>query len=946
MAIALSAFAVSQAQAQNCIASGNQFASITSSPASIGAMIGSSITAASTAFLLQSSAFIGSPGNPSAGQQGGGMWARTVGGEIDVKSNTSSVGTTNPPSLPATPVPCEQKIHEDFLGVQIGADISRLNINGWNTHVGVTAGYLDSKAQLIQGAFSFTNTLPQGISGIVTPLNEGGGPFNGTVQVPFAGIYAAATKGSFFVDGLLRFESYQVNLNAPLANLFSQNTGAHGVSFSGSIGYNYQIPNTKWFVEPSAGVIISRTTVDPFNYVTAGIPGLQSFSGTLQLDQIKSDIGRVGIRVGTSITSGNMIWQPFAAVSAWHEFGPDLTSNYATCNATIGGPGCAFVGGVPTTFSVASSTTTFGTYGQYSLGFSAAVSDTGWLGFARVDYRHGPNVDGLSGTGGIRYQFTPEKARRVAKDRLPAVELVNWSGFYIGGFGSALLGTADWNYVGGSATPHVGGYLWGGDIGYNWQYGVWVLGVEADLGRTNVNGATACGPLLAGLGTPASPTSAPMFQMTCDAWANWLATATARVGYAWERALTYVKAGGAWTREQVSAICNLGAAIQFANSPVQSCRNPAGIESLGFTGTRGQMGWLVGIGTEFALTRHWSAKAEYNYISFGDRNLTANDGSLLNVGMHINEVKVGVNYRFDNGVVAVPLAAYAADLRPPISKAPVYVPTWTGFYIGGSAGVGWSKSETDLAANALSCTDNSGLAIFGTFFCPAVTTTQVQAVPPTLRTHPMGGLLGGQIGYNYQFGAWVAGIETDLSWTNIDAVDTQSGSAPLSATFAGIPVTQPGFANATAEQRLKYFGTLRGRLGVLASDPLLLFVTGGLAYGHQSSSTALVENIQAPNLFFPAIGPPNLAGNASGVGYASTVRAGWTAGFGLEYAFAKNWSVKAEYLYFNLGSVSYPVVPLHGVISTGLITTDIAVTATTTDFAGNIVRVGLNYKLD
>ena len=52
--------------------------------------------------------------------------------------------------------------------------------------------------------------------------------------------------------------------------------------------------------------------------------------------------------------------------------------------------------------------------------------------------------------------------------------------------------------------------------------------------------------------------AAPLFQMTCNAWANWMGTATARVGYAWERVLFYVRGGAAWTKEQVSATCNLG----------------------------------------------------------------------------------------------------------------------------------------------------------------------------------------------------------------------------------------------------------------------------------------------------------------------------------------------------------------------------------------------------
>jgi outer membrane autotransporter protein len=617
-----------------------------SSPASVSSIIGSSITTASTAFLLQSTAFIGSPGNPSPYQQGGGIWVRGVGGEVDVKSSSNSAIASNNP-VNSGNVSCTQKVHETFGGVQLGSDISRLNINGWNVHWGTTAGYLESRADVVGGAA----TSPE-INGFL-PVTVGGGQFNGTTQVPFVGTYAAATKGGFFIDGLLRAEYYQNNLNAPGINLFSQNIGAHGMSFSGSLGYQWQVPNSKWFIEPSAGVIISRVKVDPFNFVTAGVPGSTIFSGSLLVDDIKSDIARFGVRVGTTINSGHLILQPFAAVSFWHEFGPDVTSTYGTCNARTGGPGCDFVAGVPLAFSAATTTTTFGTFGQYSLGFSAAVADTGWLAFARVDYRNGPNLEGLSGTGGIRYQFTPDKKSRVVtRDRLPVVELVNWTGFYVGGFGSALLGTADWGYVGGGVSPHVGGYDFGGDIGYDYQIGAWVLGVQAELGKTNLNGSTVCGPLLSGSATFPTTNAAPMFQMTCNAWANWLATATARVGYAWERVLFYVRAGGAWTKEQVNATCNLGS-IQHINATFgQACTNPADVLSDGFAGSANtRSGWTIGYGTEFALTRNWSARAEYNYVSFGDRNVIASDGSVLNIGMHVSEAKVGLNYRFDSGVV-------------------------------------------------------------------------------------------------------------------------------------------------------------------------------------------------------------------------------------------------------------------------------------------------------
>jgi opacity protein-like surface antigen len=646
----MSLFAASGAQAQNCVLGPataiTNMNTIGTSPAAVSGVVGSAITAASTAFLLQSTAFIGSPTNPAPGQQGGGIWVRGVGGEVGIKSTTNSAISSS--SGLATSDACSQKVNENFGGVQFGADTAKLNYNGWNLHLGTTAGYLDSSGSVSGGAFAFTDP--------VTGTGVGGGSFNNDTKVPFFGIYAAATNGGFSIDGLLRWEYYQTTLNAPGANLFGQSLDAQGLSFSSSAAYQWQIPNSNWFLEPSAGVIISRIKVDPFNYLTTGVaPGASAafptgdtLSGSLQLANINSDIGRLGLRAGTTIQSGNMIWQPFGAVSVWHEFGGNPSSTFTTC------PGCVVVGAVPVTLTSTSSTTTFGTFGQYSLGISGAVAGTGWLGFARIDYRDGSNLEGFSGTGGIRYQFSPGAVAGVMPVKAPVFKApvnppVNWTGFYIGGFGGAIGGTADWGYTVGAIDPHVAGFEGGGRIGYDWQNASWVLGVSGDLAGTNLKGGEACGGMTA---NGATGTPSPMFQMTCNASANWLATAAGRIGYTpWNRVLFYGRAGGAWTTEQFSATCNEGPLLAgtTANAPAVRCTNPAGVTSSGFTSSANRGGWLLGWGTEFALAPNWSALAETNYINFGDRNVTASDGTVINAGFHLWETKIGLNYRFSTG---------------------------------------------------------------------------------------------------------------------------------------------------------------------------------------------------------------------------------------------------------------------------------------------------------
>jgi outer membrane immunogenic protein len=236
-------------------------------------------------------------------------------------------------------------------------------------------------------------------------------------------------------------------------------------------------------------------------------------------------------------------------------------------------------------------------------------------------------------------------------------------------------------------------------------------------------------------------------------------------------------------------------------------------------------------------------------------------------------------------VVLAAASAGAADMsvsRPayaPPPPAPVY--SWTGIYWGGNIGYSWGQSKND-----------GNLINLG-----GVTVSESQDVD---------GVIGGvQTGYNYQFGAWVWGLETD-----IQASGQKGGS-----TF---PVLALPPTALTTDHKLEWFGTTRPRLGFLATPNLLLYGTAGVAYG-QTKDTYTT--------------------NTAGVGTVATasvkdVRAGWTAGAGIEGAFGGGWSAKVEYLYIDLGkleqTVTIPPAALAATFNSRL-----------TD---NIVRVGLNYK--
>jgi outer membrane immunogenic protein len=250
--------------------------------------------------------------------------------------------------------------------------------------------------------------------------------------------------------------------------------------------------------------------------------------------------------------------------------------------------------------------------------------------------------------------------------------------------------------------------------------------------------------------------------------------------------------------------------------------------------------------------------------------------------------------------------AIAADL-PVYSKAPAVaaVYDWTGFYIGTNLGYSWGRGSTD-----------------GTASGPQTVTSQVA---PTTVT-PVSGLLsgradvngfigGGQLGYNWQHAAWVFGLEGDIQFSN------ERGSGNVVCTL-GVTAC-PTF---TRDYKLDWFGTARGRVGFLPAERILLYATGGLAYGKFSGSS----------LF-------GVAGlNALDFGSWSRLSAGWTVGGGVEAALGSNWSIKFEYLYMDLGNVG-------GTTATNIITVNGRTTTAltyvfNTRFTDSIARVGVNYK--
>jgi outer membrane immunogenic protein len=267
----------------------------------------------------------------------------------------------------------------------------------------------------------------------------------------------------------------------------------------------------------------------------------------------------------------------------------------------------------------------------------------------------------------------------------------------------------------------------------------------------------------------------------------------------------------------------------------------------------------------------------------------------------------------------VATSASAADL-PVYTKAPAVavVYDWTGFYIGTNVGYSWGRGSTD--GNVTGTQNVSVFRTAGPTLVSSVNT--VLATLPLIGRADVNGVIGGgQLGYNWQRGTWLFGLEGDIQGSN------ERGTGDV-CTVAGCPAGSAAF---NREYKLDWFGTARGRVGFLPAERLVLYATGGLAFGGFSgSSTTQPLNI----------------------GTWSQTRAGWTVGAGVEAALGSNWSVKFEYLYMDLRHVggssasTATVTNLANTPNQGFNTTTTTNLAYVfnTRFTDNIVRVGLNYR--
>jgi outer membrane immunogenic protein len=262
------------------------------------------------------------------------------------------------------------------------------------------------------------------------------------------------------------------------------------------------------------------------------------------------------------------------------------------------------------------------------------------------------------------------------------------------------------------------------------------------------------------------------------------------------------------------------------------------------------------------------------------------------------------------GVLAAP--AMAADMAV---KAPAPYPyLWNGFYAGLNAGYADEQSTFTTAANY---TPDTVLGV-GAGISEGLASLSSGRI---VTNNGMGFIGGGQVGYNLQMGKlWVAGLEADIQGKTGSSTGSVAGG-----NFIAIPASTPFTSVQTVSASTDWLGTVRGRFGLLLTPTWLVYFTGGLAFGGSNGNSTLS---QSGGPFF-----------GTGAANFSNTRIGGTYGAGLEWMFARNWSAKAEYLFYDLGTANFSYAATAGVFKTPVYQT----VTNTAHLEGNIARLGVNY---
>jgi outer membrane immunogenic protein len=372
----------------------------------------------------------------------------------------------------------------------------------------------------------------------------------------------------------------------------------------------------------------------------------------------------------------------------------------------------------------------------------------------------------------------------------PAAAPGNWSGIYAGlnaGYGVANDRSTFASFVNSvigfdnleSYKISPAGFLGGVQLGYNWQAGIWVWGLETDFQGTDQRDSVCV----------LTCDISGAFSGTVSQRLPWFGTARARVGVAVDRSLLYLTGGLAYGQVQTNIV---------------EVDGPGLVTSISQNKTK--TGWAIGGGIESALIGNWTAKVEYLYVDLGSQSFSFVDAAgapgaiTVTADAKDHIIRAGLNYHFGG-----PAGGIVPNLP---AKAPYAVPpiwSWTGFYVGVNLGYGLGRDPTSYAMSSPFISQNESFKIM-----------------------PSGVLGGGQLGYNWQFGRLVAGFESDIQATAM--TDSACVFGCIRNTFFNLV--------GNVEQKLPWFGTSRGRLGYVGDSGAMFYLTGGVAYGETQTNIA------------------------------------------------------------------------------------------------------------
>ena len=520
--------------------------------------------------------------------------------------------------------------------------------------------------------------------------------------------------------------------------------------------------------------------------------------------------------------------------------------------------------------------------------------------------------------------------------------------------------------LGGLASIAQSGFVGGGQVGYNYQYNSsFLLGLEADIQGAGIRGGSvtngaAASPNLSRIPHDMTAIGASAIQGGVD----WLGTVRGRLGYLWSPTLLIygtggLAYGGAWANVAQNGVedTNLRGAYELTNTWLGGGRQSQILT-----------GWTAGGGAEWMFAPNWSVKAEALYWDLGRMNVqTAALGVAGDLNAHNNNLasgrtsfsyqgvmaRAGLNYHFNWGGAPVD-ASNTIDLATRKGPADAPAPVWTAFYAGLNAGYNFgTNGSVDSSSVAPPWVTVAG-SIAGV---PTPAGVPVVAASGPFAMSGIGGkgdatqsgfAGGAQVGYNYRYGAQlVLGAEADIQGAGIRGASYLTGAAAAGGgRFAALPTSSTSVGATGVQAGVDWLGTVRGRVGYLWTPTLLIYGTGGFAYGDA------LANVSQSAVDLTANGTRRVQAGWIGGGRQSQILTGWTAGGGAEWMFTPDWSLKTEALYWDLGrqevqTAAIGVSPARSVVDQRVrfasgIANNAAWGRTSVGYQGVMARVGVN----